>query len=539
MSKKLCLALPIPTMPLDTKAKNSSLEIPFLHFRDWLLFLLENNCSHILAGLVRPDAQREGDIWQAFWQKFEVQEPKHPIFAAARDGRVDLRRCFPLYLHGDEGRSKKRQPFLVVSLHSPLGRGIEAGLKSATKRAYLKMLPNFVGHSYTNRFLVAALPKEDYTGDNSFVFDVLMQAVAQELRYMSAVGVTYRGQEYFAWCLGVVGDWPWLVKSGGLQRSFMCVPKHRGQEGQRQRAEPRGVCHMCLAGRSHFPYEQVGSRHPDWEASVLAESPFDRPNPLAVIPHVEGQFPLFFHYDLFHTWHLGVAKNYLGSVLAILSGQESGGNVDMRFDQLSDKYRQWCSENKRPAHCQRISKEHVSWLSTSHFPTGGWRKGDLSTSLMLWVEARFAAERWEDEELRVAGEAARAINKCIRILYASGAWLEPQVAEECANLGLQFLRRYSTLARAANQAGRRFWLVMPKAHSLHHLFLGLLHRSSVGPVMNLLLTSVQQDEDYIGRQSRLSRHVSTMTCSRPVVERHLQAAYSRYVEVGYLVSPSG
>lgn len=63
MAKKHRLALPISKDYLDTKAKNKSLRIPFLRFRNWMKFLLANNCIHIFSGLVKPDRQREGDIW--------------------------------------------------------------------------------------------------------------------------------------------------------------------------------------------------------------------------------------------------------------------------------------------------------------------------------------------------------------------------------------------------------------------------------------------------------------------------------------------
>ena len=206
MAKKLRLSLPIAQHYLDTK--DDSLKLPFLRFRDWLSFLLKHNCLHILCGLVKPNPDRQGDIFER--------------------GEISLRRTVPLLLHGDEGRSKKRSPFLVCNLHSPLGRGVEAGLQEGRRREYLKMLPNFTGHSYTNRFLVSCLPKQDYCGKNSFVFDILMQTIAEELHHCASEGVQHEGQRYLAVCIGIVGDWPWLCEAGGLQRSFMNVNKHAG-----------------------------------------------------------------------------------------------------------------------------------------------------------------------------------------------------------------------------------------------------------------------------------------------------------------------
>lgn len=170
MANRYGLSIPVEQEFLPTKTLSPGLRIPFIRFRNWMNFLLAHNCMHILTGLVRPDHAREGEIWLSFWTHFEQQCPGHPIFARAKAGLVDLRRCVALLLHGDEGRSKKRQPFLVLNLHSPLGRGTEPGIKAAAKRKYIKMLPNFRDRSYTNRFMIAALAKGSYTGDNAPVF---------------------------------------------------------------------------------------------------------------------------------------------------------------------------------------------------------------------------------------------------------------------------------------------------------------------------------------------------------------------------------
>lgn len=205
MTNQCRLALPLQQHYLDLK--DGAPQIPFLRVRDWMQMMLDHNSSHILCGLIRPDAKRESAIWKAFWNNWERQEPNHPVFARARAGEVELERCVPLLVHGDEGRSKKRLPFLVVNVHSILGRGIDVGLRSAARKRYLKMLPNFTGHSYTNRFLVAALPKSAYTGRNSYVFDVLLETVAAELCHTANVGVKDRsGKQWWALCLGVVGD---------------------------------------------------------------------------------------------------------------------------------------------------------------------------------------------------------------------------------------------------------------------------------------------------------------------------------------------
>ena len=535
MTKQCRLALPLKKRYL--KLRDGDPKIPFLRFRDWLSMMLLHNCMHILVGLVRPDHDREHAILTAFWRNFELQEPTHPIFERARNGEIILGRTIPVLLHGDEGRSKKRSAFLVTNIHSVLGRGVEVELRTASRKHYLKMLPNFMGHSYTNRFLACAMHKSAYTGKKSYVFDILLERLAAELAHVSSTGVTDRfGTQWWAVCVGIVGDWPWLQKSGSLERSFLNATKHRSAAGAPRVC--RGICHLCAAGQPGVPFEQVGTRHPTWRNTFLQQSPFSRPSPFQVLPHAPGENELarLFHFDLFHCFHLGLAKNYLGSMIALLSQREPGTSIDTRFEQLTAKYLGWCSTNGRPAHVQRLTKEMINWVSTTVYPTGGWHKGDLSTSLLLWVESRFLSEDWSDDDLLfLGGEAAVAANKFIRILYTSGVWLCSSDAAEVANYGFRFLRRYSDCALRAFQRNLRHFVIQPKAHAMHHLFLSMLEASSLGPVMSILCTSVQQDEDYIGRASRLSRHVSETHISERVCDRYLQSAYAQWVKIGYII----
>ena len=534
LGKKYRLTLPVRKTFLETK--DDALKIPFLRIRDWMVFLLQNNCLHILSGLLRPHEQREGDIWEGWWKNFRLQHPDHPVFERERNGQINLRKTFPLLLHGDEGRSRKKLPFLVLNVHSPLGRGTETGLEHASKRKYLKMLPNFVGHSYTNRFLLSAIPKSDYTAKNAYVFDLLMKTVAEEFKHVSDVGVEYRGERYFAFLISIVGDWPWLQKSGSLERSFLNIPK----KSQARERGLKGICHMCCAGKDGWPYEQIGTRNPDWWASLLSDPPFDEEqSPFSVVPHVQGELPMLWKFDLFHCVHLGIAKNFLGSVLALMSELEPAGAIDARFELLSAKYLSWCAANHRTAHCQRITKEHLNWTSTSFYPTGSWHKGDLSTSLLLFCEAKFLADGWNDEMLRLAGEAAVALNSCLKILYQGEAWLASDDAERAAELGFKFLRRYGQLATVARRQNRNLWAVQPKAHACHHIFIEMLHGARRGPTQNPICQSVQMDEDFIGKGSRLSRHTSPKTVAERTVDRYLMSCYSKYMENGYLLGTQG
>ena len=275
---------------------------------------------------------------------------------------------------------------------------------------------------------------------------------------------------------------------------------------------------------------------------MFAEDPFVLPNPLAMsLLHEPGKEASLWCFDWFHTMHLGVLRNFIGSVLALLSDEEPQSNVDLRFAALSARYRRWCHSNSRRAHITKLTKESIGWEKTTTFPSAIWHKGALSTVVMDFLEARFAEDTFAHQPLlQMASEACNAIQRCARILYRSEVWLSPSVCKLVSELGFQFLRRYSQMASLANSQNRCLFVFQPKIHCLHHFMVELMeaHQANVKG-LNPMALSCQQSEDFIGRPARLSRRV---TAQRPVLhrimDRYLQATYHMFLQNRILIRPT-
>ena len=377
MATRFGLRLRVPHHSLE--CGENGVALPVLRPRDFAKYLLHTNTFHILAGLVKPDWDREHAIFGRFWEKFRVMEPQHPVFHAA-----NLDRMVPGIYHGDEGRGRRRTAFLVLNWHGALGRGVQRANRGKT--GYHKMLVNYHGPTLSNRFLIAALQKELYTGANAAVWDHLLELLANEAEYLFDTGVSHPDRGCFKFCLiGVAGDWPWLADAADFQRSFRTVQKHKTRK-----TEPKGVCHLCKVGMAGILFEALQVKRPPWFETMFQESPFlcgQREDSLWYkVPHEPGMLEGLFSFDLFHTWHLGTAKAFLGSVIACLSEMEDGRSIDARFEALSEKYMTWCRDNNERPYLLKLTKESVNWGTSSSYPTGGWHKGNLSTVLMKWVE---------------------------------------------------------------------------------------------------------------------------------------------------------
>ena len=537
MVKQMGLAIPIPLTKLTTEDPEQN--VPHLRLTDWFQHFVDTNLWHVFTGLRDSNPKRETKILEHFWRNYRKCHPDHEIFQRADAGDLVLGRTCPITVHGDEGRGRRRAAFMVVSFHSLLGFGIAAGdERRLAEKKYIKLEPNFKGHSYTTRFVLGTLDKKTYGDQGDTVFRCLMDAVAFDCEHMASTGVGDKhGTRYWACLLHIVGDWPFLQKSGSLTRTFNNVDK---KAAAKKKEPPKGICHLCRAGQTGVEYEQIATRRPAWLSTMYSESPFKETPAFLDLAKLPEQPEAMWAFDLWHCFHLGVGRNFIGAVLAIYAELEMASNVDDRFLLLTKRFQVWCREYSERCIVKKITKELLQYPNTGCFPTGTWHKGQVTTVFMRWIEHRFLFEQaiLHDPLLKEAGEAAVSINACFREIYSAPLFLEPPLAKRISELGLKFLRRYASLANAARASGRALFVVMPKVHPLQHIMIEVLHAADCGvPCLNPISLSVQQDEDLIGRPSRLSRRVTGKAPAllHRVLQRYLQSCYDEFIKAGYIL----
>lgn len=528
--KKFLLTLPIKMsrIPKPPGARYRG-DLVAISLSNWCNFLVTYGCWHIVTGLAKPDPLREQAILSEFWARYRTWKPHHQIFRVIDAEGIDVSRLAPFVLHGDEGRGYKKQGFLVCSFHSYLGQGTELANSSRKKRPYKAMRLNYVGSSWSTRFVTATLPKmfKDETA-----FQEILTFIKNDALDLLYNGVSDSdGNTYRIAILQCCGDWQFLVKAGSLARSFSSVEKRpRGQH-----ACPRGICHYCAAGQLHVPFEDF-STNAAWVRTQFArdDQPFVTRPTLLDLPHEEGYAARFFTFDLWHCWHLGLGKAFLGSVLALMSERMPGGNIDLRFSNLSDKFLSWAEEAKITPYIGGLSKETIQWPDKKSYPNGHWNKGHTTTTLMKFVVWYLQREDLRDDPLLSKSlEAAVVMDEALHTLYSSDLWLDKNLAQEVGQKGLRHLALYQQMAATCFHAKTALYVLMPKSHVCNHLFLELAE-CQTEYILNPLAHSVQVDEDMVGRCSRVSRRVSPLQVVKRVLERCLRATFAHYVKCGYL-----
>ncbi|CAL1159659.1 unnamed protein product [Cladocopium goreaui] len=497
---KYHLSVPIPLTQLrKTPGTMYQGEINVLSLKDWITYIVQNNVWHLLVGLMKADAIRERKILVEFWRRYRQLRPTHPIFEMSDAGKVDLSRCAPCVVHGDEGRGRKKTGFLVISYYSYIGFGTSQANQARKNKEYLRMRLNYGGSSLLHRLLTAVLPK--MLKDDVALNDIL-QFIGEDARGMLLEGVkNAQGDTFRACILQCCGHWQWLIKAGHLVRSYLNVEKRPKKEG----ANPKGVCHLCAAGQTGVFWERYrGLRQPLWFPTMLSQDPFGSQSGLNRIPFLPNQQPLFYTFDLFHSWHLGVGKSLVAGCLAMASEYMWASNVDDRLEQLSGLFMTWCAENHEWAFLNSLTRPVLGWMDKGQYPNGYWSKGHTTTTLCTFFESWARHQDFSGDTLmQLSVETCQKMSKAMRIMYESDVFLPRHAAGEVAALGLMTMEWYKKIATQAFREGKALFPHMPKGHSIDHIFhqLQMDVESGAEFCLNPLNHSVQVSEDFVGRNA--------------------------------------
>eukprot|EP00439_Symbiodinium_sp_Y106_P025684 s1493_g3.t1 len=439
--------------------------------------------------------QQPPSVLPEFWKRFEEVEPNNPVHAAFASGNMDAAKTIPMYIHGDEGRGKKRLPVMIVNTHGVIGAGCRAFEdyhKDAPTMRKNAMPVNIKGHSAETRFLSFVLSKKAY-GEDSEYLRKLFDALVSDLELMQQKGVQIQGETWKFAFIGTVGDLQFFTKIGGLTRSYNHVSKKSGQQMK------AGICHLCQAGLPGWPFEHFLDS-PTWLQSVGTVDPWENPPSMVL--------RLFANPD-------NLASN----------------NVQDRFTYFDEFAQAYLQRTGKTLYCKRINEVTLGFDSFQKCPQGGWQKASDTTIILEIFEAfcdGHTAKSAQEPILAWTHTAVANLNACLRLLYRCGLWMTQQQAAEAACCGLNFLKSYGHLVHLTILANRDRFPLTPKMHYIHHLMVDMQTQSaSAAWSLNCVASTVQMDEDFVGWNARASRRVGAQHMSLRCLQRYLLQAAER------------
>lgn len=518
------LDLPISRLQIGTH------EIPWLNPKDWMDWIVRKGLWPTLCGAEANQYDVSDTVWATFWDKYEQICPDFELFSHPW---IDKSKCAAFMVHGDEGRSLKRQGLLVTSIQSCLGKGFNSKRLGRRPGGNWQLKVNFVGHSYTHRYITSVMPKVLYESDAN-VFHEAMEALALALKslYWDGFVDPATGSTYRIAIIAVKGDAPYLAKNGRFFRSYNTAVK-RGDA----RTLPKGICHRCLAGTVGFPCEELATVNPRWLQTRGVKLPWVIVPPLVKhLIHNVVDPSTFYQNDIWHTIHLGFGRSWVASCVGLLLEVIPAPNLDSKWSFLTSDYKAFCRAHRRQTHVSSITPYLMSYGDKTG-TMGQWHKGSLTVTFMMWLEHLIAKLPTDSRSLLPkCREGTLCLNALFECLYGADAFLTVEQSNLVTRNGLRFLEIYQSMAVSQYEVGRAYaFPLYPKLHGFHEIL--LTTRSDTlrtGTSMNPLMWSCQIDEDVVGRASRLSRRVSIKQTMQRTLDRYLISARTAFANAGML-----
>ena len=119
-----------------------------------------NDLHHLLGGFSLHQAQPK---LISFWTQYRQLFPEHQLWREVDAGRKPLSHCLPLFLHGDEGVTYRKDGLLVCSFQGVWGHGSSKSTARSPEnyRETSTGIPlNFLQTGYQTRMLICVCPKE-------------------------------------------------------------------------------------------------------------------------------------------------------------------------------------------------------------------------------------------------------------------------------------------------------------------------------------------------------------------------------------------
>ena len=491
------------------------MELPYLKPTDVLSHLVATYPWILLGGLQPGDSAKE--FLASFWRCYKLEHGTHEVYKLAEQNKLQLEFTIPLVLHGDGGRTLKKQPLEIVSIGPVLGLDTDQKKMTCTcehhqeysgtcKGDLMAQRLNMKNNSYLTHFLLFAFPSKKYK-QTPGLLKSLLNAVSLDLGRACRDGVVHCGNLYHFAVLGMKGDLEYHAKCGLLTRSYMNVG-HRN---------PIPCCSECGAGGPGLPFEDCRVSAA-WRGTMYQDPPWVQQPPFHPIPFEDwdsGLAARFFKRDTFHIFRLGIARNFIGPAIVLLchdgflDSPGDGYGVDDRLNRAWASFTLWCNAHRlNPSTIRSFSRQKLHYPTAASFP---WLscKGSDTVLLLRWLlffaKLHLTTAPQNQVLQLIAGGSENGLN--FGGIYRHGIWLKPLCRNKIMKNAGRFNSAYSRLAALAYERGLQLFAMVPKFHALDHIKVAL--EPSDGEVaLNPATWDCSMSEDFIGHVARQSRRVS-------------------------------
>ena len=420
---------------------------------------------------------------------------------------------------GDFNECPKRQRAEDGAVYRPAGHD----------SVVASMLHNGGSNTFLTRFSFCAVPASDFK-QNPGTIPTILQEVASNVRDMFDNGVLFQGKLYRCALVGAKGDFEFQLEAGQFNRSYANVGT----------ANDKRCCWECSAGGPGVSFTDM-SDTPAWVQTIGVEPCWDVgvSPPFHIIPFSHaGPDPLMYRRDPFHMLKFGFGRDLAAGMIVHLTemgyfDSEDGGEslaIPARLDRAWAVFRLWCiAEGKHPS-LRRFTKENLKYADRTKLPMLNAKGADTTlvlTWLVFYITLIYDSPRQQADRglLGAMLQTAQGFLDYVGVMHGHGLFLRRSCANVMLRAGYRFLRGYVYLAEESYSQGRAGGFnFRPKVHFFHHSLRDLelqLRDSDREWFMSHAVWNCEANEDFIGRLARISRRVSSRTCTLRTLQRYL------------------
>ncbi|CAE7727737.1 unnamed protein product, partial [Symbiodinium pilosum] len=332
----------------------------------------------------------------------------------------------------------------------------------------------------------------------------LHTAFAEDARDVFYNGIEVNGVRLHLAAIMGKGDWKYLRQAYRLSTGYICKDK----------------CHLCEDWH-------VLSKDAIWRTTIAnrTTSPHKTDDVgLLLIPGIRTQT---ISTDPMHTFHIGWGQDLAASGVILLAtvGAFGEGALDSRLEVAYASFIAYCSAHGKTTSCDRFSKQTFDMTSNNSWPTSLGGKAYDTSLVLAWLEQHLAdMVAIQDAIVDTLRYTVHCANFYFRTSREHGVFVPHEVRLLVAAAGENMVEGFGILATLAKQRGLKLFRLRPKIHLSQHQTLDLLRGEHLA--LNTLCMACWQDEDFIGRCSRLAR-----TCGpQKLTTRCMQKALGMYKE---------
>ena len=378
---------------------------------------------------------------------------------------------------------------------------------------------SFKGHSFIQKFPVFIIPG---TLDKEVapLLEKLMGIFGSSLRNLFHDPIQSHGIKWRFAVIGAKGDLKWHSKTCFFTRGYE----------RQSTVSDAAMCHLCLAGLPGIPAEAV-QEGAQWERTLHASRPWQlgRPPMLNQVPFDPERPEHLYKQDGFHNLRLGVYREFVGSTIMLLLRWNHFGSDGLVKDKLIRAhgcFKLFLSSSSKSASLRSFTPSFFQYKNRRSYP---WvnAKGSDVTLLMKWLcpllvsAINLNSDPERVEPLNLMLSTARLGVKWFDLIYKHNIFFKPLLRSNIVWSWEKFFWKDTPFwwAMRFDQEECLFG-VKPKLHFQAHTLLELRLQLSRGDqnIISPILWDCQQNEDYIGRFSRMSRKHDLRVMSGRVLE---------------------